>query len=102
MTRAIWDDVARKGLTDDEIEAAKSYLIGSLPLALTSTDRMASIVLQLQEDGLPKDTLDRRAEEINAVTKEDIRRVARDYLKSDAMLTVIVGPENVVPSKDKE
>ena len=94
VIKKIWQDVAGHGLTDDEIKEAKDYLIGSLPLALTSTDKIAAILLQLQEDGLPKNTLDLRGAEINAVTAADISRVAKQHLHADALTTIIVGPQN--------
>ena len=91
----IWDDVAQNGLSEDEIASAKDYLIGSLPLALTSTGNIASVVLQMQEDRLPIDTLDRRNDEITAVTQDDIKRVAQQYLSSKRFLTILVGPDTV-------
>lgn len=93
LIKSIWADVAENGLTETEIKAAKDYLIGSMPLALTSTGQIASILLQMQEDDLPQDTLDRRAQEISSVTADDIRRVAREVLDVNKMVTVIVGPE---------
>jgi len=92
LIKKIWGEVAANGLTDEEIKDAKSFLIGSLPLALTSTDKIAAILLQMQEDDLPKNTLDTRNAEISAVTAEDIKRVARQRLHSEALTTVIVGP----------
>jgi zinc protease len=92
VTKQIWADVAHHGLKESEIVEAKEYLIGSMPLALTSTDTIASIVLQLQEDGLPKNTLDIRGDEINAVTSDDIKRVAKARLKANELTTIIVGP----------
>lgn len=93
ITKEVWDAVARNGLKPSEIKAAQDYLIGSLPLALTSTDMIAAILLQLQEDKLPKDTLDRRAKEIQAVTAKDIKRVAKTRLHADALTIVTVGPK---------
>src|SRR5690606_13654546 len=93
LAKQVWTDIAQNGLTEAEIAEAKAYLIGSLPLALTSTDRIAAILLQLQEDGLPKDTLDRRKAEIDAVTPDDIKRVAAEHLKPETLTTVIVGPD---------
>ena len=102
VIRQIWGDVAKDGLKDDEIKEAKSYLIGSLPLALTSTDNIAAIVLQLQEDGLPMDTLDRRADEINAVTVKDVKRVANERLHADQLTTIVVGPQKAAATTDKK
>lgn len=92
VIRKTWRDVAENGLADDEIQKAKDYLIGSLPLALTSTDAMANIVLQLQEDDLPMNTLDTRKAEISAVTADDIKRVAQRYLTPDKLTIIMVGP----------
>jgi zinc protease len=90
---AIWADVAKNGLSDDEIAAAKAYLIGSLPLALTTGSDIAAVMLQMQEDHLSLDTLDRRAQDIQNVTAADMRRVAADRLKPKDFFTVIVGPK---------
>lgn len=92
VIKKIWGDVADNGLIDTEIKAGKDYLIGVMSLSLTSTDQIASIVLQLQQDNLPKNTLDVRATEINAVTAADIKRVAKERLHANALTTVIVGP----------
>jgi zinc protease len=92
LIKKVWGDVAANGLTVAEITEAKDHLIGSLPLALTSTDAIAGIVLQLQEDDLPKTTLDTRAAEINAVTADDIKRVAKQYVQAAQLTTVIAGP----------
>lgn len=93
VIKQIWQDVADHGLKDDKIQEAKDYLIGSLPLALSSTDAIANILLQLQEDNLPKTTLDNRKSEINAVTSDDIKRVAKTRLNAGYLTTVIVGPQ---------
>jgi zinc protease len=50
LVKKTWDDVAANGLTEDEISAAKSYMIGALPLAMTTSDQIVGILLQLQED----------------------------------------------------
>lgn len=92
LVQKIWSDVTQQGLTKEEIKEAKAYLIGSMPLALTTTDQIASVLLQLQQDGLPMDTLDRREAEINAVTMDDIKRVAAKRLNADSLSVVTVGP----------
>lgn len=79
-----------------ELQDAKSYLTGSMPLALSSTSAIASLMLSLQTEGLPVDYLDHYADKINAVTAEDIQRVAKRILNTQNMVTVLVGqPQNV-------
>ena len=78
-------------MSEKELSEAKSYLIGSLPLSLTSTGSIANILLSLQLDELPIDYLDTRAEQINSVQVTDIQAAAQRLLDTDKMLTVIVG-----------
>ena len=83
-------------ITQEELEAAKAYLIGSLPLSLTSTDRIAGLLLSLQMDDLPLDYLDQRKATIEAMTVEEVQAVAKRLLDPDAFLSVLVGkPEGI-------
>jgi len=41
--------------------------------------------------GLPPDTFERLVEEIQAVTVEDVHRVAQQYLRPDALRILMVG-----------
>lgn len=78
-------------VTDKELADAKSFIIGSMPLALDSTEDIAGMVLNLREDGLAIDYLDHYADYMRAVTSDDILRVAKRVLKPEAMTTALVG-----------
>ena len=83
-------------VTKTELEDAKSYLIGSLPLSLTSTDNIAGMLLGLQLDERPADYLDHYEEKIQAVSAKDIQSLAKRLLNSENTTTIIVGkPENI-------
>ena len=81
----------RDGATDQELADARTYLSGSLALSLDSSSAIANLVHQMQVEHLPRDYLDRRAVVIGAVTAEDVHRVARRLLRTEAMTTVVVG-----------
>lgn len=91
LIKTEWDKMKATQVTEEELSDAKSYLIGSLPLSLTSTDKISGIILSLQLDDLPVDYLDQRRAAIENVTAEDIQRVAQDILTPDQFLTVMVG-----------
>jgi zinc protease len=100
-------DVIRQQMTvmktsavdEKTLQDAKSYLTGSMPLSLTSTDSIAGMALSMQIKDLPIDYLDHYADNINAVTATDVQRVAARLLKPDAMTIVMVGnPENIEPT----
>lgn len=94
-----WTSIAEEGPTADELEAAKTYLTGSYPLRLTSSDRIASMLLGIQLEDLGIDYINARNGFIEAVTLEDARRVAARLYRPDALLTVVVGqPEGVEPT----
>ena len=91
-----WEKMKSEPVSEEEINDAKSYIIGSLPLSLTSTDSIAGILLSLQLEHLPIDYLDMRAEKIKAVKINDILNVSKRILDKDSITTVIVGaPEGI-------
>lgn len=87
-------------VSQEELKNTKSYLTGSLPLSFSSTSNIASILLSMQIHNRPIDYLDNYADNINAVTQEDIKRVANRILKPETMTAIMVGkPDNVTPTK---
>ena len=75
---------------------AKQYLTGAFPLRLDTGGKISRILVQMQFKDLGIDYLIRRNSYIEAVTLDDIARVARRLLDPDRLRVVIVGdPENV-------
>lgn len=91
VIREVWRDVAANGVTEEELADAKTYLIGSYPLAFTSTDRVAGALLGAQLDERGTDFMAQRTAAIEAVTLEQVNAVAARWLDADALATVIVG-----------
>ncbi len=99
LVRAEWTRLWREGVTERELADAKTYLTGSFPLRLTSTDRIARFLVAMQYHRLGIDYLDRRKDLINAVTRGDVARVARKLLDPEKLTIVVVGrPEGVTPT----
>ena len=80
-----------EGITAKELANAKLFLNGSFPLRLTSSSRIARLLLAVQRENLGVDYFDRRSKLFNAVTLEDIARVAKRLLRPEKMLIVVVG-----------
>ncbi len=84
------------GPTAEELEKAKKFLIGSYALRFDSSTKIAGHLLQLQREGFDADYLDRRNEEVEAVTLDDARRVAKRLIGDSRFLVAIVGrPEGL-------
>ncbi len=91
LLREQWQQMRDRGPTESELAASKTYLIGSFPLSLDSTRRIAELLVSMQVDGLGIDYLDRRSALIDRVTIDDVRRVARRLLDADKLRIAVVG-----------
>ncbi len=77
---AITKEVRRMGEdgpTQQELDEAKSYLKGSQMLALDTSSKLASAMLQYQLDGMPIDYIEKRNAIVDAVTLDDAKAVAK-------------------------
>jgi zinc protease len=92
--RLVRQEVARMAAGEvgaEELADAKTYLTGSFPLRLTSNDQIASMLVSIQVDDLGIDYLEERNAYIEAVTVEDVRRVAARLYHPGQLLVVVVG-----------
>lgn len=78
--------------TDQEVDDAKLYLLGSLPFTLATNDGIAGQLLEIERYGLGFNYLDKYKKAIEGVTVEDIQRVAKKHLDPKKLTVVAVGP----------
>ncbi|MGR3570583.1 M16 family metallopeptidase [Brevirhabdus sp.] len=96
VIREEWARMARDGVSAQELEDAKTFLTGAYPLRFDGNGRIADILAGMQLTGLPLSYIDTRNDMVNAVTQEDIKRVAKRLLNLDTLNFVIVGePEGM-------
>lgn len=96
VIRDEWRRLAEEGVTEAELDAAKRYLTGAYPLRFDSNGSIAGILVGLQRDGFGPEYVEERNRLVEAVTLEDIRRVARRVLEPEALSFVVVGrPEGL-------
>lgn len=91
VIREQWQRVAEGGITQEQRDAAVRYLTGAYPLRFDSNAAIARILVGLQRDGFPIDYPEIRNSLVEAVTLEDIHRVAARWLKPDDLFFVVVG-----------
>ncbi len=96
--------MGRDGPTQQELDEAKSYLKGSQMLALDTSSKIASALVQYQLDNLGIDYIEKRNAIVDAVTLDDAKRVAK-RIWGQGLLSVSVGraaqaaAEPAAPSK---
>lgn len=88
--------LAEDGLTEAELLRAKKKLIGGEAIRNQSLEAFAHVVAVDELYGLGAEHYAERAAEINAVTLEQVRDVARKYFRDPFRATVLVTPEQPV------
>ncbi|MCP5361872.1 MAG: insulinase family protein [Hyphomicrobiales bacterium] len=91
LTKQITTYVKKAGITQEEMEAAKQYLMGSFPLRLATSNGLVQTLDFMQRFDLGTNFLNQRNQKIDAVSRTDINRVAQSLLDPDNFVTVIVG-----------
>ncbi|MCB2126588.1 MAG: insulinase family protein [Rhodobacteraceae bacterium] len=91
VVRAEWTKAAAKGVSEAELAAAKTYLTGSYPMRFDGNGPIANILVGMQSERLPIAYVNERNAYIEAVTLDDIRRVAKRLMSPDALRFVVVG-----------
>lgn len=80
-------------VSESEIEHAKSYLTGRLPLALESSAGVARMLIDIEFFDLGLDYLRRYPGIVNALTRERLRDAARRWVQPEQVVTVVAGPQ---------
>jgi len=89
-------------VTDEEFRLAKSGIAGSFGRALESPNTMASYALNTAIYNLPADYYQNYLTRLDAVTKEDVMRVAQKYIAADKLLITVVGRgQDVAPMLER-
>jgi zinc protease len=83
--------MAAEGPTEEELDKAKRYLVGSYALRFDTSTKIAHHLTQMQVDDLGIDYTDRRNALFEAVTMADVRRVATRLLAPGKMLVTVAG-----------
>jgi len=83
-----------EGATQQELDEAKAYLIGSFPLRLDTDAKLVGLLPILEFYNLGLDYFDTYPDKIRAVTLDDIKRTATTYLHPDRMVLVVVAKQS--------
>ena len=96
VIRDEWEKASDQGVTPDELRDAKTYITGAYPLRFDGNGPIARIMVGMQMIGLPIDYIATRNDKVDAVTLDDVKRVAGELLDADGLHFVVVGkPEGL-------
>ena len=96
LIRQEWQRLATEGITAEELAATKTYMTGSYPLRFDGNGEIADILVGMQMNGFPIDYPATRNAKVEAVTLDDVKRVAARLLVPEKLHFVVAGqPEGV-------
>jgi zinc protease len=82
--------MTRAPVTEDELRLARQYLVGSFPLRLDTSAKVADFLVAVEAMGLGLDYADRYTAAVAAVTAADVQRVAARFFSPDTLSRVVV------------
>lgn len=93
------DRLVKSGVTEEELEKAKSNLAGSFGRSLESPSTIANFALNTERYNLPKDYYATYLQKMNSYTVEDINKAAVDLIQPDKMYITAVGNGSEIKDK---
>jgi zinc protease len=83
-------------VTEAELNRARDQIVKSFPARFATRAQVAMQLAELAVYGLPDGYLTTYTNKIRAVTKDDVRRVARKYLDAGRLAIVVVGDQKTL------
>lgn len=91
LMKEIITGMTREPVTDQELKAAKEYIINSFMFGFTSPASIVTQRARLEYYGYTADYLDKYRDNISRITKDDILAAARRHIRPEAFKLVVVG-----------
>ncbi len=82
-------------LTEERLSEAVMAIKNKYVFLYETPEKLASLQLALQWDGLPDDYLEHFLEHIDQVSLDDLKRIARQYYAPEKFFLTVVGPDQV-------
>jgi zinc protease len=99
VIRAELKRMADEGPTPTELANAKSYLTGSFALRFDTNSKIANQLLWMLQEDMGIDYVEKRNALVEAVTLDDVKRVAKRLLKVDDLIVTVVGKPKGLATK---
>lgn len=90
------DRIRDETVGDEELADAKNFLTGVFPLRAETQEGLTNLIVNQHLYGLPDDYLQTYRDNVNAVTADDVQRIAVKHVRPDEMAIVIVGDADEV------
>jgi zinc protease len=100
VIRAEWARMRDIAITQEQLDAARDNITGSFALRFSNTAAIAGMLVAIQRQDLGIEYINERNKFFEAVTLDDVSRIAKKLLDPEALTIVVVGkPDGVEPAK---
>jgi zinc protease len=92
---AMWNEIIRflkKGITEDEIDRARNYIMGNYEIGLQSNSSYGESLMFNILYGTGVKAIEEFPERIQHVTRKDVMRVGRKFIDMDKRVVTILSP----------
>lgn len=96
VMRGTLQELRDEGPDPERLEASRRNITGSFPLQLDSNRDLLGYVASIGFHDLPEDYLRRFVERIGSLDADTVQAALREHIHPDRMITVLVGPEDVI------
>ncbi len=91
MTLEILKRLHEKGITEEELKSAKTYIKGQYPPEIETSDQLAALIAELEFYGLDEREVNELYNKIDAMTVADAKRIIDQYYPKDNLVFVLIG-----------
>lgn len=102
MTLDLLKRLHEKGITEEELKSAKSYLKGQFPPTIETSDQLAALLTQLEFYGLDESDVNNYYAKIDSMTMADAQRVIKQYFPLDNLVFVLIGKASDIQAVAKK
>lgn len=102
MTLDVLKRLHEKGITDEELKSAKSYVKGQFPPTIETSDQLAAQIAQLEFYGLNESDINDFYAKVDSMTMADAQRVIKQYFPLDNLVFVLIGKADEIQAAAKK
>ena len=102
MTLDILKRLHEKGITEEELRSAKTYIKGQFPPDIETTDQLAGLIAELEFYGLDENEINSYYAKIDSMTLADARRVIKQHFPLDNLVFVLIGKADEIGAVAKK
>ena len=101
LTLEVLKRLHEKGISEIDLNSAKTYIKGQFPTELETTDQLAATIAELEFFGLDEREIDTRSAKLDAMTVGDAKRIIQQYFPLENLVFVLIGKAAEISGREE-